>query len=91
MNELVAGGNVELPDGAVTLRVPGPFDLSLIVTGDSGKVAGDGDFVFYNQPATSGARLQGDAVTVDGRRLRTGASRVTVAVSPAEPGTPLGR
>lgn len=91
MNELVAGGNVELPDGAVTLRVTGPFDLSVIVTGDSGKVAGDGDFVFYNQPAAPGARLQGDTVTVDGRRLRTGASRVTVAVSPAEPGTPLGR
>ncbi|MFG2500905.1 CAP domain-containing protein [Streptomyces sp. NPDC048441] len=91
MNELVAGGNVPLPDGAVTLRVPGPFDLSVIVTGDSGKVAGDGDFVFYNQPTTSGARLQGDTVTVDGRRLRAGASRVTVAVSPAEPGTPLGR
>ncbi|GAA1901435.1 CAP domain-containing protein [Streptomyces durmitorensis] len=91
MNELVAGGNVPLPDGAVTLRVPGPFDLSVIVTDDSGKVAGDGDFVFYNQPATAGARLQGDTVTVDGRRLRAGASRVTVAVSPAEPGTPLGR
>ncbi|MGW6270337.1 CAP domain-containing protein [Streptomyces sp. NPDC055060] len=91
MNELVAGGNVELPEGPVTLRVPGPFDLSVIVTGDSGKVAGDGDFVFYNQPAAPGARLQGDAVTVDGRRLRTGASRVTVAVSAAEPGTPLGR
>lgn len=91
MNELVAGGNVPLPDGAVTLRVPGPFDLSVIVTGDSGKVAGDADFVFYNQPATAGARLQGDTVTVDGRRLRAGASRVTVAVSPAEPGTPLGR
>ncbi|WP_367046918.1 CAP domain-containing protein [Streptomyces sp. Je 1-332] len=91
MNELVAGGNVPLPDGAVTLRVPGPFDLSVIVTGDGGKVAGDEDFVFYNQPATSGARLQGDTVTVDGRCLRAGASRVTVAVSPAEPGTPLGR
>ncbi|MFC8125872.1 CAP domain-containing protein [Streptomyces sp. NPDC057302] len=91
MNELVAGGNVPLPDGAVTLRVPGPFDLSVIVTDDSGKVAGDGDFVFYNQPATPGARLQGDTVTVDGRRLRAGASRVTVAVSAAEPGTPLGR
>ncbi|MGW6057835.1 CAP domain-containing protein [Streptomyces sp. NPDC055189] len=91
MNELVAGGNVPLPDGAVTLRVPGPFDLSVIVTGDSGKVAGDGDFVFYNQPAAPGARLQGDTVTVDGRHLRAGASRVTVAVSPTDPGTPLGR
>ncbi|MEU6673524.1 CAP domain-containing protein [Streptomyces sp. NPDC046925] len=91
MNELVAGGNVPLPDGAVTLRVPGPFDLSVIVTDDSGKVAGDGDFVFYNQPAAPGARLRGDSVTVDVRHLRAGASRVTVAVSPAEPGTPLGR
>ncbi|MEV0318239.1 CAP domain-containing protein [Streptomyces sp. NPDC050658] len=91
MNELVPGGNVPLPEGAVTLRVPGPFDLSVIVTGDSGKVAGDADFVFYNQPATSGARLQGDTVTVDAHRLRAGASRVTVAVSPADPGTPLER
>ncbi|GGV58509.1 hypothetical protein GCM10010277_61300 [Streptomyces longisporoflavus] len=91
MNELVAGGNVPLPDGAVTLRVPGPFDLSVIVTGDGGMVAGDADFVLYNQPAAPGARIQGDTVTVDGRHLRAGASRVTVAVSPAEPGTPLGR
>ncbi|MFD0415329.1 CAP domain-containing protein [Streptomyces sp. NPDC127108] len=91
MNDLVAGGNLPLPDGPLTLRVPGPFDLSVLITGDSGKVAGDADFVFYNQPAASGARLSGDTVTVDARRLRPGASRVTVVVSPAEPGTPLGR
>ncbi|WP_030568357.1 CAP domain-containing protein [Streptomyces aureocirculatus] len=91
MNELVAGGNLPLPDGTLTLRVPGPFDLSVLITGDGGKVAGDADFVFYNQPAASGARLSGDTITVDARRLRPGASRVTVVVSPAEPGTPLGR
>ncbi|QIB42372.1 CAP domain-containing protein [Streptomyces aureoverticillatus] len=91
MTDLIPGGNLPLPDGALTLRVPGPFDLSVLITGDSGKVAGDADFVFYNQPAAPGARLSGDTVTVDTRRLRTGASRVTVAVSPAEPGTPLGR
>ncbi|GGS19684.1 hypothetical protein GCM10010252_68900 [Streptomyces aureoverticillatus] len=91
MTDLIPGGNLPLPDGALTLRVPGPFDLSVLITGDSGKVAGDADFVFYNQPAASGARLSGDTVTVDARRLRTGASRVTVVVSPAEPGTPLGR
>ncbi|MFH9074587.1 CAP domain-containing protein [Streptomyces alboflavus] len=91
MNDLVAGGNLPLPDGPLTLRVPGPFDLSVLITGDSGKVAGDADFVFYNQPAASGARLSGDTVTVDARRLRPGASRVTVVVSPAEPGTALGR
>ncbi|MFD9911058.1 CAP domain-containing protein [Streptomyces sp. NPDC059063] len=91
MNELVPGGNVPLPNGALTLRVPGPFDLSAVITGDSGKVAGDSDFVFYNQPAASGARLTGDTLTVDPRRLRTGASRVTLVVSPAEPDAPLGR
>lgn len=91
MNELVPGGNLPLPGGAVTVRVPGPFDVSALVTDDGGKVRGDGDFVFYNQPAAPGAALRGDALTVDPARLRTGATRVTVVVSPAEPGTALGR
>ncbi|WAU81686.1 CAP domain-containing protein [Streptomyces sp. Qhu-G9] len=91
MSELVPGGNVPLPDGTLTLRVPGPFDLSALVTDDGGTVRGDGDFVFYNQPAAPGARLSGETLTVDPAALRAGASRVTVVVSPAEPGTPLGR
>ncbi|MFI7020321.1 CAP domain-containing protein [Streptomyces sp. NPDC050164] len=91
MSELVPGGNLPLPGGAVTVRVPGPFDVSALVTDDGGKVRDDGDFVFYNQPAAPGATLRGDALTVDPARLRTGATRVTVAVSPAEPGTALGR
>ncbi|MEW2812738.1 CAP domain-containing protein [Streptomyces massasporeus] len=91
MGELVPGGNLALPDGAVTVRVPGPFDVSALVTDDGGRVRDDGDFVFYNQPAAPGATLRGDALTVDPPGLRTGATRVTVAVSPADPGTPLGR
>lgn len=91
MSELVPGGNLPLPGGAVTVRVPGPFDVSALVTDDGGKVRDDGDFVFYNQPAAPGATLRGDALTVDPGRLRTGATRVTVAVSPADPGTALGR
>ncbi|PAZ09092.1 stress protein [Streptomyces sp. SA15] len=91
MSELVPGGNVPLPSGAVTVRVPGPFDVSALITDDGGKVRGDDDFVFYNQPAAPGARLHGDTLTVDPPRLRSGASRVTVVVSPADPGTPLGR
>ncbi|SEE95347.1 Cysteine-rich secretory protein family protein [Streptomyces sp. 3213] len=91
MNELVPGGNLPLPGGAMTLRVPGPFDVSALITDESGKVGGDGDFVFYNQPTVTGARLQGDTLTVDPARLRAGAARVTVVVSPADPGTPLGR
>ncbi|MFJ7071945.1 CAP domain-containing protein [Streptomyces sp. NPDC098781] len=91
MSELVPGGNLPLPGGSVTVRVPGPFDVSALVTDDSGKVRGDADFVFYNQPSAPGARLQGDTLTVDPPRLRPGATRVTVVVSPADPGTPLGR
>ncbi|WP_262060463.1 CAP domain-containing protein [Streptomyces sp. STR69] len=91
MDELVPGGNLPLPGGAMTLRVPGPFDVSALITDESGKVGGDADFVFYNQPTVTGARLQGDTLTVDPARLRAGAARVTVVVSPADPGTPLGR
>ncbi|WP_369264721.1 CAP domain-containing protein [Streptomyces sp. R35] len=91
MSELVPGGNMPLPGGILTLRVPGPFDVSALITDDSGKVRGDGDFVFYNQPTAPGARLEGERLTVDPPRLRAGASRVTVVVSPADPATPLGR
>ncbi|WP_143663557.1 TerD family protein, partial [Streptomyces sp. NRRL B-24085] len=91
MSELVPGGNLPLPEGTVTVRVPGPFDVSALVTDEGGKVRGDTDFVFYNQPSAPGARLLGDTLTVDPRRLRAGAARVTVVVSPADPGAPLGR
>ncbi|MCC3770016.1 CAP domain-containing protein [Streptomyces sp. UNOC14_S4] len=89
MVELVPGGNLSLPEGALTLRVPGPFDLSALVTGDDGKVGGDADFVFYNQPAAPGVRLVDGGLGVDPARLRAGASRVTLVVSPADPGTSL--
>lgn len=91
MNELVPGGNLSLPEGAVTVRVAGPFDVSALVTDEDGQVRGDADFVFYNQPSAPGARLAGGTLTVDPRRLRAGAVRVTVVVSPADPATPLGR
>ncbi|MGW7567753.1 CAP domain-containing protein [Streptomyces tendae] len=89
MSDLVPGGNVPLPGGPVSVRVPGGFDVSALVTDDGGKVAGDEDFVFYNQPEAPGARLRDDTLTVDPARLRPGATRVTVAVSPSDPGTVL--
>ncbi|MGW0873347.1 CAP domain-containing protein [Streptomyces sp. NPDC002740] len=91
MNELVPGGNLPLPGGALAVRVPGPFDVCALVTDDSGKVRGDADFVFYNQPTAPGARLRGDTLTLEPDRLRAGATRVTVVVGAAEPGTPLAR
>ncbi|MBB5119243.1 stress protein [Streptomyces eurocidicus] len=89
MSDLTAGGNRAMPDGALSIRVPGPFDLSVLITGEEGRTAGDGDFVFYNQPTAPGTRLRQDTVTVDPARLRRGAAKVTVVVSPADPGTPL--
>jgi uncharacterized protein YkwD/stress response protein SCP2 len=89
MSELVPGGNVPLPDGPVSVRVPGDFDVSALVTDDGGKVGGDADFVFYNQPEAPGARLRDGTLTVDPARLRPGATRVTVTVSPSDPGTAL--
>ncbi|MQY37649.1 hypothetical protein SRB17_56530 [Streptomyces sp. RB17] len=80
-----------LPGGVALLRVAGAFDVSALVTGAEGKVGSDADFVFYNQPRAAGIRLRGDTLTVEPARLRGGASRVTVVVSAAEPGTPLGR
>ncbi|AVH60932.1 MULTISPECIES: CAP domain-containing protein [Streptomyces] len=85
MSELVPGGNLPLPGGTLTLGVPGPFDVFALITDDSGKVRGDGDFVFYNQPSAPGARLAGEHLTIDPMGLRPGASRVTVVVSPADP------
>ncbi|MZF89158.1 CAP domain-containing protein [Streptomyces sp. SID5643] len=90
MNEWVPGGNLILPQGPVSIRVPGPFDVSALVTDDGGKVRGDGDFVFYNQPSAPGAVLRGDTLTLDPPALRTGATRVTVVVTPSDPATALG-
>jgi len=90
MSELVPGGNMPLPGGPLTVRVPGPFDVSALITDDGGKVGGDADFVFFNQPSAPGARLDGDTLSVDPPRLRPGATKVTVVVSPADPATALG-
>ncbi|MFI8304626.1 CAP domain-containing protein [Streptomyces sp. NPDC085927] len=89
MSELVPGGNLALPGGTVTVRVPGPYDVSALITGDDGKVGDDADFVFFNQPSAPGARLHGDTLTVDPDALRPGAVRVTVALSAADPAVPL--
>ncbi len=91
MLELVAGANRSLPDGALSVRVAGPFDLSLLVTSENGKVAADEDFVFYNQPSAPGARLTGDGASIDPDRLRPAATRVVVVVSPADAALVLGR
>jgi stress response protein SCP2 len=86
MPDLVAGANMALPVGAVSVRLLGPFDLCAIVLGADGTVGGDADFAFYNQPVAPGVRVRSGVVEVDPGRLRPGAERVVVTASPEEPG-----
>ena len=68
MSELVPGGNLPLPGGAVTVRVPGPFDVSALVTGRRRQGRGRRRLRVL-QPAVRARRpaLRGDALTVDPR------------------------
>ena len=56
--ELAAGANMALPAGALTVKLPGPYDLCAVVLGADGRVGGDADFVFYNQPIAPGVHVR---------------------------------
>ncbi|MEU6366938.1 CAP domain-containing protein [Streptomyces sp. NPDC046931] len=88
MSELIPGGNLPLPDGTLTLRVPGPFDLCALVTDAGGRVRDDADFVDYNQRSAPGVRLFDGGIRPAG--LRAGADGVTVVLSPAATSGALG-
>ncbi|MGV9340854.1 TerD family protein [Streptomyces sp. NPDC003688] len=95
---LTQGQSVVLPEAAwQELRIAFEFagadaDLTLFLTGADGRVAGDEDFVFYNQPdgASGAARLLGKETegphTVERASLRPAAlpphvHRVTIALN----------
>lgn len=84
--ELLPGANLALPDGEVWFLLDGPFDLSALVVGESGTVAGDADLVFYNAPAAPGVTLAGGRLAVTPARLRSGAARVVVVATPEDVG-----
>lgn len=88
---LVAGANTALPAGPWTVTASGAVDLSAVVLSADGRVRGDGDLVFWNQPVAAGVRLVDGAVVVDPDRLRAGAERVVVLASPSDTVTALGR
>ncbi|MGP4114973.1 VWA domain-containing protein [Streptomyces sp. 4N509B] len=97
---LAKGANVPLPAGVTTVRAelgwtPGAVDAdasALLLTG-TGRVRGDGDLVFYNQPhhASGAVRHEGkrpgaDTVAVDLTALEPEVERVVLAAS-ADGGT----
>jgi stress response protein SCP2 len=58
VDQLTKGANAPLPASRVTLTVdvPAPADLSVLLVTENGKVRSDADFVFYNQPTGPGVR-----------------------------------
>jgi stress response protein SCP2 len=90
VTELVAGANLALPGSGAGFELPGPFDLSALVLGADGRVDGDADMVFYNQPSAPGVTLRGAAISVAPARLRRGAERVVVLASPEASGLAFG-
>lgn len=91
MTLLTAGATLVLPAGPWSLSVPGPFDLSLLVLGEDGRVSGDADLVFFGQPATGGVRLGAGTVQVEPGGLRRGAHRLLLLASPEDGRTPFDR
>ncbi|MER6808791.1 TerD family protein [Spirillospora sp. NPDC000708] len=90
---LVPGQTVVLPEAAhqgllVTFGFTGPdADLTLLLIGENGLVAGDEDFVFYNQPTAAGgaARLLGKH-TIAPQTVE----RAALHLAPATPHPPHG-
>ncbi len=88
---LSPGQTVPLPVGPWSLCVPGPFDLSVVVLGEDGRVSGDADLVFFGAPVGAGVRLRGDAVEVAPQSLRPGAVRLVLLASAQDGRTPFAR
>jgi uncharacterized protein YkwD len=81
---------VALPEQVVGVVLPGPFDLSAAILGPNGRVGGDTDFVFFNQPSAPGVALGPNRITVTPGRLRADAARVVVLASPEQDGLAFG-
>ncbi|MFI6982327.1 VWA domain-containing protein [Embleya sp. NPDC050154] len=93
MTTLIAGANVPVPAGPLTLVIrraaDAPIaDASALLLGSDGKVRSDEDFVFYNQPAGAAGAVRhlgptagGEAVAVDVPALPADVDRVVVAAS----------
>ena len=86
MPTLTEGGNAPLTATSLRAHVTGPVDVTALVVSADGKVAGDADMVFFNQPTAPGLRLDGTALAVDLTALRPGAEKVVVVASPAAEG-----
>ena len=94
MTDLQQGGNASVSGTAVTVRVEGvpaegvDLDVSAYLLGESGKVRGDHDMVFYNQPSGADGAVRfskGNGALgvfeVDLGRLPVGIARIVFCVT----------
>jgi stress response protein SCP2 len=80
---LPKGANAPLPPGPVSVRVTAssPVDISALLVTASGKVRGDADFVFYNQPSAPGVRYDPAGVDVVPEQIEPAIEKVVVTAS----------
>jgi stress response protein SCP2 len=83
MQSLPKGANAPLPPGPVAVRVSAaaPVDISALLVTSAGKVRGDADFVFYNQPSAHGVRYDPAGVDVEPSAVDSAIERVVVTAS----------
>jgi stress response protein SCP2 len=83
MQSLPKGANAPLPPGPVAVRVfaAAPVDISALLVASSGRVRGDADFVFYNQPTAPGVRYDPAGVDVEPTAVDAAIERVVVTAS----------
>ena len=89
VQNLSKGANLPLPAGPVSVRVTAAaaapdksaLDISALLVTAGGKVRGDGDFVFYNQPTAPGVRYDPAGVDVDPLAVDAAIEKVVVTAS----------
>ncbi|MGW4089767.1 TerD family protein [Nocardia sp. NPDC004750] len=89
MIQLQAGQNIPLTGDVVrfSAKAEAALDVSALVVAENLKVFSSDDFVFYNQPATTGVALAADGVTITLTEVRADAKSVLLVVS-ADPAAP---
>ncbi|MGS2810978.1 TerD family protein [Nocardia sp. MW-W600-9] len=94
--EVSKGSKTDLVDGRYTVRIDldgpaGAVDVSAVLVTADGRVRSDADFVFFNNPAAPGVRLESDAVvSVDLRAVPAEIERVVIAGSTEAQGIRFG-
>ncbi|WP_280218681.1 TerD family protein [Nocardia neocaledoniensis] len=94
--EVVKGSKTDLAGGRYTVRLDldgpaGAVDVSAVLVTADGTVRSDADFVFFNNPAAPGVRLESDAVvSVDLAAVPADIHRVVIAGSTEAQGLRFG-